>query len=129
MKKLFTALILVLMSATVKAHDMTPTYPVLRDSYLEGLLVTEMEIFNKRNDVEYYEIAVFDKDMKPIPFVTSYKVFKLEYLKKIKLEIYIRKNDEQRALYVCSRSRSLEKNISSTNISSMICSKFRKKAP
>ena len=127
MKKLFTALILVLLSATVKAHDMTPTYPVLRDSYLEGLLVTEMEIFNKRNDVEYYEIAVFDENWNPIPFVSSYKVFKLEYQKRISFDIYLREKDKDAAVYVCTRSKALKKNVSNTNVVSTICSKFKRK--
>ena len=127
MKKILLSLLAIFISVTVNAHDMIPTYPELKKSYLDGLLVTEMEIFNKRNDVEYYEIAVFDENMNPVPFVTSYKVFKLEYLKRIKLEIFIREKDELKAMYVCSRSRSLEKKISNTNISSMICSKFKKR--
>lgn len=108
------------------AHDMTPTYPVFKSSYIDGLLVTTIEIFNKRNDVEYYEVAVFDKDFNPVPFVTSFKVFKLEYLKRIKLDVYIREKDELRTTYICSRSKTLENKISNTNVSSMICSKFRR---
>ena len=94
---------------------------------MDGLLVTQLEIFNKRNDVEYYEIAVFDKDMKPIPFVSSFTVVKLEYLKRITFDVYIRESDQDRAVYVCSRSKALQRKISNTSITSMICSKFKKK--
>ena len=95
---------------------------------MEGLLVTEIELFNKRNDVEYYEIAVLDKDFKAVPFVSSFQVFKLEYLKKVKVEIYIRERDRQKAYYVCSRSRApdSEKVNINTGITSMICSKFKR---
>ena len=110
-----------------QAHDMTPTYPVLRTSFMEGQLVTEIELFNKRDDVEYYEIAVVDKDFTPVPFVSSFQVFKLEYLKKIKVEIYIRQQDRQKAYYVCSRSVAPDKKVNINNgITSMICSKFKR---
>jgi len=128
MKKYLIALFLLLVPIISYAHDMVPTYPVLRPSYMAGVLVTEIELFNKRNDVEYYEIAVFDKDFGPVPFVSSFKIFKLEYLKKVKVEIYIREQDKDRAVYVCSRSRAPESekvNIN-TGITSMICSKFKR---
>lgn len=117
-----------MLASTVSyAHDMTPTYPVLKPSYMDGLLVTEVELFNKRNDVEYYEIAVFDKDMQPIPFVSTFNIFKLEYTKRIKIEIYIRETDQERATYVCSRSKQPDtKKLQITNVTSMICSKFKR---
>ena len=58
-----------LVSSIAFAHEMTPTYPEWRYSIYSDLLVTKMEMFNKRNDVEYYEIAVFDENWNPIPFV------------------------------------------------------------
>ena len=72
MKKLLTTLLFVLVASNSLAHDMTPTYPELKPSYMEGLLVADFELFNKRNDVRYYEIGVFDEDWNPIPFVSSY---------------------------------------------------------
>lgn len=105
------------------AHEMTPTYPKWQLSYLDGLLVTEMEMFNKRSDVDYYEIAVFDEKWNPIPFVSSYKVYKVEYLSRVKFEIYIRERDRLRAEYICSKSKL--RNEDKTSISSMICSRFK----
>lgn len=126
MKKALIAFLFMLVSTVGYAHEMTPTYPVLKSSFMDGLLVTHMEIFNKRRDVEYYELAVFDKDMQPIPFVSSFTVVKLEYLKKIQFDLYIREADRSKAVYVCSRSKALTQKISNTNITSMICSKFKR---
>ena len=105
------------------AHEMTPTYPKWETSIYDGLLVTEMEMFNKREDVEYYEIAVFDKDWKPIPFVSSFKLFKLEYLSKVKFEVFIRSQDRVKTEYICSTSKL--RNNDAPAISSMICSRFK----
>lgn len=122
MKKYLLLLFLSLYPFCVTAHEMVPTYPKWELSYLEDLLVTKMEMFNKRKDVEYYEIAVFDDDWNPIPFVTSYRILKLEYLSRVRFDVYIRKADKDRARYVCSRSKISKE---STGISSMICSKFK----
>ena len=48
-----------------------------------------MEMFNRRKDVEYYEIGVFDEEWKPVPFVTSYKILKLNYLSHVKFDVYM----------------------------------------
>ena len=122
MNKYLISLWLMLISSFAYAHEMTPTYPKWKYSIYNDLLVTEMEMFNKRNDVEYYEIAVFDEDWNPIPFVSSYKVFKLEYLSRVKFEIYIRAKDRDKAEYICSRSKLKD---GMPAISSMICSRFK----
>jgi len=124
MKKLLTILFLSLVASSSLAHDMTPTYPELKPSYMEGLLVADLELFNKRNDVRYYEISVFDKDWNSIPFVSSYSIFKLEYLEKVKFSVYIRNVDRFTAMYICSKSRSRQDPSPKTIISSTICSKF-----
>lgn len=126
MKNYIVAFILLLFSTNVFAHDMTPTYPELEVSYIDGLLVTELEVFNKRNDVDYYEIAVFDDEWLPVPFVTSYKIIQLKYLERVRFSVYIRSTDRDRATYVCSKSRTRNDPAPSAVISSTICSKFRK---
>ena len=107
------------------AHEMTPTYPMWRPSYVDGVVTTKMELFNKRKDVEWYEISVFDKDWRTIPFVTSYYVLRLEYLDHAKFDIYINKRDVDRAEYVCSRSKIMGDAIAAPVISSRVCSKFK----
>lgn len=111
----------------VQAHEMVPTYPRLSTSHVDGLLKTTIKMFNKREDVEYYEVGVFDKDFNTVPFVTAYNVFKLEYLSHTVFDIYIRAKDRDRAVYVCSRSKIRKDNNSKTAISSRICSKFEDK--
>jgi hypothetical protein len=123
MNKYFISLLFMLVSSIAFAHEMTPTYPKLKLSAYNGLLITEMEVFNKRDDVEYYEIAVFDKDWNPVPFVSSYKVMKVEYLSRVKFDVYIRKTDRSKAEYICSRSKL--RNGGRPSISSMICSRFK----
>lgn len=107
------------------AHEMTPTYPKLRPSHLDNVYVTTMEMFNKRQDVEFYEIGVFDEDFNPIPFVSKYTVIKLRYLGHVTFDVYIRKQDVGRATYVCSTSKLRKNDSVRTAVSSKICSKFR----
>src|SRR6056300_778057 len=114
-----------LVSSPLFAHEMTPTYPKLTPSHLDNVYKTTMEMFNKREDVEYYEIGVFDKDMNPIPFVTSYTILQIRYLGHVQFDIYIRKDDVSRAEYVCSVSKLRKDNTTTTKITSKICSKFK----
>ena len=107
------------------AHEMTPTYPKFTYSHLEGVVKTTMSMFNKREDVQYYEIGVFDKDFNPVKFVTSYNVIKLDYLSKVDFDVYIRKEDMERAVYICSRSKLKKDESVRTAISSRICSKIK----
>ena len=69
-----------LLTTSAAAHELTPTYPKLRPSFMEGVYVTEMHMWNRRSDVKYYGVGVFDKDMEAIPFATSTKILRLEHL-------------------------------------------------
>ena len=62
-----------LLCSNAVAHEMTPTYPKWKVSYIEGVKTTTMKMVNKRKDVEWYEIGVFDEEWEPIPFVTNIK--------------------------------------------------------
>ena len=117
----------IMLALPVQAHEMVPTYPRLETSHVDGLLKTTMKMFNKRADVEYYEVGVFDKDFNPVPFVTAYNVFKLEYLSHTVFDIYIRAKDRERAVYVCSKSKIRKDSNTKTAIASKICSKFEDK--
>jgi hypothetical protein len=114
-----------ILSSVASAHEMTPTYPKLTPSYMDNVYKTTMEMFNKREDVEYYEIGVFDKDFNPIPFVSSYEIINLKYLGHVTFDIYIRKQDVSRATYVCSMSKIRKDSKTKTAITSRICSKFK----
>ena len=124
MKFLFLTLFLI--SSLASAHEMTPAYPKLIPSQVDGLYKTTLKMFNKRDDVEFYDIGVFDRDFNAIPFVSSYSVFKIKYLGHVTFDLYIREKDAKRALYICSRSK-LRKHpkTTRTSLSSKICSKIK----
>lgn len=126
MKNLVFGLVLAAIAGSASAHEMVPTYPTLSQSHLDGVVKTTMQMFNKRADVEYYEIGVFDEDFNPIPFVTSYRILKITYLETVTFDVYIRKLDVERATYICSQSKLRKEDITRTAISSRICSKIKK---
>jgi len=124
MYRAIVATFLVAIATSVVAHDMTPTYPEWYVSHIQGVVKTPMTILNKRQDVEYYEISVTDKDGSPVPFVSQYKLAHVKYLQRLKFDIYINSDDVPRAQYICSRSK-LRGEGTVTVLSSKICSKIR----
>ena len=125
MKKWYFGFIGVFLSLSASAHEMTPTYPTWKQSVFPDVVQTSMEMFNKRQDVDYYEIGIFDESWNPVPFVSSYKIFQLHYLGHVKFDVYIRKEDKDRAIYICSKSKLRKADEVRTAISSKICSKFK----
>lgn len=117
-----------LLAAKVQAHEMVPTYPKLNSSYMEGLQVTTVTVFNKRPEVEYYEIGVFDDDWNALQFVSQYKIYKVPHLSTVSIDIYIRNEDKYKVSYICSKSklRKADGTIR-TVISSRICSRVKKR--
>ena len=124
MKKLFV-IVFAMFYSQASAHEMTPTYFELSQSYIDNVLKTTIELFNRREDVKYYEINVYDKDWKEIPFVTTNKIVHLEYLAKESIDIYIRKSDRDKVAYICTLSKFIKSSESKTNVASRICSKIK----
>ena len=125
-KLILSVVTAVLITGTAVAHEMVPTYPEWGLSHMPDVSKTNVRLFNKRSDVEYYEIGLFDEDWKPIPFVTAYRVLKVEYLGHASIDVFIRSKDKARTKYICSRSKLRTKdNEVRTAISSRICSKFK----
>lgn len=118
-------LLLLLLSPLVGAHQWTPTYPVFNLSYVEGILQTKMSIFNTRQDVDYYEVTVLDKDMQPIDFAVTDKIIHVPHLAKRKVDVYINANDLNRVVYICSTSKLLVEGSTGASVSSRICSKVK----
>lgn len=108
-----------------QAHEMTPTYPTFKYSHIAGVVQTSLKIFNKRSEVEYYEIGVFDDSFKPMPFVTPYRILKIPYLSYSTFEVYIRRSDLASATYICSESKMKKSQTVRTVITSRICSKIQ----
>lgn len=109
----------------VNAHEMTPAYPKLAPSHVGGVQKASLELFNRRADVQFYEIGVFESDWTPVPFVSAYTIVKLDYLGRVKFDVYVRDADALRATYVCSRSKLRNDTDKATVVSSRICSKFK----
>lgn len=123
MRTLITAVVATFMATTAYAHEWTPTYPKFQPSFLDGIVVTTMKLFNKRKEVEYYEIEVFDEDWKPLPFATTEKLLYVPHLEHKSVEIYIREADCERIEYICTTSRTILEERQSSGIDSRICSK------
>lgn len=117
--------ILLGLSGAANAHEMVPAYPTMKPSYITGVSVTNMKIFNRRDDVRYYEIGVFTSEWEPIPFASEEKIIKLEYLGKKTFEVYIRNSDLDNATYICTLSKLEKDNVRTTGVSSKICSKIK----
>ena len=123
--KFLVSFIFVLFSTTVTAHELTPTYPQLRPAYVDGVLVTTLKIWNRRTDVEYYEISVYDKYWKELPFAAGDKIMKLSYLEKKQFDVYIKSEHEKRAEFICTTSKLMRDDVLSTGVKSRICSRIK----
>ena len=123
--KVFLATCVFLLASVAQAHQMLPAYPRFQPSYIEDVLQVQMRMFNTRQDVEYYEVGVFDADWRPVPFVTGYRILKVEYLSHVTFDVYINAQDAGRATYVCSQSKLRREQKDGTIIASRICSKFK----
>ena len=115
--------LLILSTSVVRSHEMVPTYPVLQPAFVSGLQKLNMTLFNKRAEVEYYEIGVFTNEWESIPFVSNYKVFKIPYLSTVSFDVYIRDEDKDRITYICSQSKLRKEQKTRRAVSSRICSK------
>ncbi len=84
-----------------------------------------MEMFNKRADVQWYQIGIFDKEWESIPFVTRYKILNIDYLSHVKFDVYINESNSKKAEYICSTSKLRGNNSSKPIVESKICSRFK----
>lgn len=123
MIRLFTAVAVFIFAATAQAHEWTPTYPKFEPSFLDGIVVTTMSLFNKREEIEYYEITVFDEEWQPVPFASTSKLVQVSYLETKSIDIYMREVDSDRIEYICTESKIFIDDTSQTGVTSRICSK------
>lgn len=123
MKNLILAAAL-LFTTSAAAHEMTPTYPKFDLSYVEGVVVTKMKLWNRRQDVQYYEVTVVDKMWKPLPFATSERLMQVDFLETVTFDVYIKKEDLKNVEYICTTSKQLKDDVLSTGVRSMICSRI-----
>lgn len=108
------------------AHQFTPTYPKLLNTYVEGVKVINMNIFNSREEISWYSINVYDKDWNSIAFASSSKLINLEHLERKNIEIFIQDKDKDIVTYICSKSKILASVKEPAIIMSRICSKIKR---
>lgn len=118
-------LLWLLLSSPVYSHELTPAYPELAPSYIEGLVTTKVTLFNRRQDVEYYEIEVYDSEWKPLDFATRTKTIQVKYLDKATIDIYIREKDLKKITYICTMSKLKTEDVKYTAVASRVCSKIK----
>ena len=106
------------------AHEMTPAYPVVVPSHVEGVVKVKMSLFNSREEIQWYQIELFDLNWTNIPFATSYRIINIGYKQRKSFDVYIRKVDMDEAVFLCTTSKVRKTNKSRTLISSRICSRL-----
>lgn len=124
MKKYLIAAALIFNNSAA-AHELTPTYPKFKQSYIDNVYVTTLNLWNRREDVSYYALEVFDVDWNPLPFATTNRVIKINYLEHKSIELYLHKKDLKNAEFICTTSKMLKKDVISTGITSKICSRIK----
>lgn len=122
MKWCIAAVVALFAATTATAHQWTPTYPKFENSFVEGVVVTTMKLFNRREDVRFYEIGVYDKEWNPIRFATAAKIVEMNYLEQKDIEIYVLESDCDQIEYICTVSKLLLDD-TDNGINSRICSK------
>lgn len=115
----------VLFGSMAAAHELTPTYPKFRPSYMSGVSVTVMKLWNRREDVSYYELALYDEEWQRLPFAAAERLIKLDYLQSKSFEVYVRDSDLDKLEYICTTSKLLKDDVDSTGITSRICSRVK----
>ena len=117
-------LLFLLWSFSTSAHEMTPAYPEVKPSHVSGVVKVEMSIFNSREEIEWYQIELFDLNWTNIPFASSYRIINIGYKERKSFDVYIRKADMDEAVYLCTTSKVRKTSKSRTLVSSRICSRL-----
>jgi len=121
---MYRAIALALLASGASAHEMTPAYPEIYPSYVEGVQQVQMSLFNARSDVSYFEIKVFDENWGPIAFASEYRVLFVPPQTREDFVVYLRSDDAKRAVYLCSTSKIERKDEIGTLVASRICSRL-----
>ena len=89
----YVFIILAFIGGCASAHQFLPTYPRFEYSFIEGVMYTKMELFNRRQEIQYYELSVYDDDWNPVTFASENKLIRINYLETKKINVYIKKED------------------------------------
>lgn len=111
-------------ATAVSAHEMTPAYPIIKPSYVSGVVKVDLSLFNSREEINYYEIGLYDLNWDGIPFSAVYRIIKVGYKERKNFSVYIRESDLDEAVYVCTTSKIKRQRETKTLVSSRICSRL-----
>ena len=126
MKQIMLLIVALLSGQASLAHDFTPTYPKLESTHISGVLKASMKLFNKRDDIRYYRVGVYDADWNKIPFiVTGGKTINVEYLDTKRFDVYIQESNRDIVTYICTKSLTLQDGSTKSIMASRICSKVK----
>jgi len=93
---------------------------------MDGVVKASMKLFNKREDIRFYRVGVYDSDWNKIPFiVTGGSVINVEYLDTKRFDVYIQKSNRDRVTYICTKSLTLQDGSTKSILNSRICSKVK----
>jgi uncharacterized membrane protein len=114
------------LTTSVQAHELTPTYPQLQPSFISGISKVDLVLFNRRQDIKYYEITVHDAEWNNLEFAATSKIVELDYLKRKNLEVFMNIGDgKSPPVYICTTSKIAKEDITATVIESRVCSKIK----
>ena len=123
----YLALLLFLICGSATAHQWTPSHVELRPSYVSGIHTATMKFYNSRDDVEYYQVQVFDGQFNPIKFAiqggSNSDVIHARHRQYKTVDVYVPSYEAVRVVYICTRSMILKKFETASLVSSRICSK------
>jgi hypothetical protein len=120
-----TSIALVLASSA-SAHELTPTYVEPEMSYMDGISKAVLTMFNRREDVRYYEIELFDSEFNNIEFAAASKILEIEYTQRKTFEVYFKsENTGGVPTFICTTSKLEKENQTATMIESRVCSKIK----
>jgi hypothetical protein len=114
-----------LIGGDVYAHQFLPTYPKFQHSFIDGVMFTKMQLFNKRKEVEYYELNVYDDQWNKITFASETKLIRISYLQTKDVNVYVKKQDLLKVTYICTESKHQRENVQVAVIATQICSKVK----
>ena len=117
---------LCLLGLPVHGPEMTPAYPTLVLRPLEQVTVAVVQLRNSREDGEWYGLSGFDEDWNQIKFASQHRTVKIDLNNSKVIEIYIRSQDADRVVYICSESKLFKGTNKVSLISSRICSKVKR---
>ena len=66
-------------ATAISAHEMTPAYPIVKPSHVTGVVKVDLSLFNSREEINYYEIGLYDLNWDRIPFSAVYRIIKVGY--------------------------------------------------